>query len=207
MGLSLGNIIKPVTSLVSNVAGTVTGQKGADEAARIAQGSAQEQIGVAKQYNEPFVTAGSDAMRRLQQMLGLPTTDASGKPMKALDASGIQNMVAATPGYQFAMKEAMNQVKAGASAQGRHLDPSMLMEMQTRAAGLASSTFDNYMQRLMQQSEQGRVAAGQITGTAVGAMEGAARTQGAAAMQTGNFIGNIMNTGMGLLGGAALGGM
>lgn len=72
----------------------------------------------------------------------------------------------ASPGYKFLFDEAMRGARASGAARGSLYSGAMLKELQTRATGLASQDYGNYMQRLAEATRVGQAAA---SGTAANA--------------------------------------
>lgn len=241
-------------------------EKAQEQAMGAGQDAKTEQIALAKKYNEPYTTAGQNALQRIQELLGLPMAQPAPAPAGGLPVapgavapqagktkeqwiqetyqarrgkrgdlgdsdilqsvneeadnlarggkapwlagpgtpgvapalpgsqatqpggakpSNIAAMFEQTPGHQFALQQSEEALNRQAARTGRTKDPSLSFDLQKNAQGLASSTFNTYMDRLSALSDQGRVAAGQITGTGVGAIQNVAETQAAGALMQG----------------------
>ncbi len=109
----------------------------------------------------------------------------------------------ASPGYQYAMDQAMNQVQNGASAHGMLESGAVLKSMQQTASGLAQQDYSNWWNRQNQlygdyQNRLQGLAAGP-TGSADAMTAGANQAQ--SNLQTGSNLGSLFGnqgtTGMG----------
>lgn len=128
-----------------SVAGGIAGGKGAKKAAKIqAQAQAQQTAALQAMYNSnvarmtPTFNNGAAAQSRLQTLLGLPGGDGSNP----------QALLASTPGYQFAVRQAMNATNAGAYSSGMGNSGAALKALQDRANGLAQQNFNTYVGQL-----------------------------------------------------------
>lgn len=98
-----------------------------------------------------------------------------------------------SPGYQYAMDQAMNQVQSGASAKGMLESGSVIKSMQQTASGLAQQDYGNWWNRQNQLygDYQNRLQglAGGPTGSADAMTAGANSAQ--ANLQTGSNLGSL----------------
>lgn len=255
---------------------------GAEEAAtnkaiKAQRQAAAQQIGIAKQYNEPYTQAGTAALTQLQALLGLPiqqaapvptaapaTTPAQGSPADSRLAFGLgtrwsgihgdpteglqpgtpeydaavrgssgpggrggmpqivdmmenvagtvnatvappaapatltpQQILEQTPGYQFTLQQAEQALQREAARTGTATSPALLMELMKTGTGLAQQTYGSYLDRLAAMAGEGRVAAGQITGTAVPAYGAVGQTTGLGAMASAASFNKAIGTGAG----------
>lgn len=76
----------------------------------------------------------------------------------------IAQMFEQTPGYAYTRNQSEEAIRREAARTGRAYDPSMLLELQKNSAGLASNTFDSYMDRLAGLTDAGRIAASSLVG-------------------------------------------
>lgn len=119
--------------------------------------------GQAKPYYQPYMDAGNQSMQQLMQMLGQNPSD-------------IYNTLGAgykeSPGYQHALKEAM-QAQGNASARGGMLGTPQDQQLAAETgANAANKDFDNYMQQVLGLNTQKMQGLGQMTGIGYGASTG-----------------------------------
>lgn len=201
-------LIAPAIGAVGSVAGGIASGKGASKAAKIqAQASAQQTQALQAMYGEnvarmqPTYDRGEAAQSRVQTLLGLPGGDGS-NPQAAL---------AATPGYQFALKQSLASSNANAYASGLGNSGAALKALQDRAAGLATQNYNNYVGQLGSVADRGVSAMNGIvqqgnytTGATNTLTQNNADSQSANAVYQGNNLANIIK-GVANAGGQAFG--
>ena len=111
---------------------------------------ARRQAGVVGEEFQPFIAPGVEASNRLLQVLR--------------GEGGFEG----DPGFEFVRGEALGAVDRSASAAGLLGSGARLKALQDRAAGLASTEFGNFFNRLLAASGQGRGAAAQKTAFTTG---------------------------------------
>jgi hypothetical protein len=110
-------------------------------------------------YGEPYRQAGEEALGAYEGTLGL--TGGRGQ-QAALDR------FKASPGYQYAVNQAMQGVRRRAAASGMGGSGAEQAELQRRAEGLASQEYGQYQGRLANLAGSGQQAAGQAAQLAYG---------------------------------------
>lgn len=108
---------------------------------------------------------------------------------KTTPAGPNYEMFRQTPGYQFALDEMMRTTQRGAAATGGVRSGKLIAELMDRAGGLASQTYGNEMQRIMQMAGVGAgspAVAGQLYSQGIA---GAGSTRGSAALGQGEAFG------------------
>ncbi|MCK5446298.1 MAG: hypothetical protein KAI73_11795, partial [Rhodospirillaceae bacterium] len=135
-----------------------TGQAAIDAAAQAAIGGeqalteeARRQTGVVGEEFQPFIAPGAEASNQLLRLI-----------------QGDRAAFARDPGAEFIREEALGAVDRGASAAGLLGSGTRFKALQDRAAGLASTEFGNFFNRLLAASGQGRGAAAQKTAFTTG---------------------------------------
>jgi hypothetical protein len=130
---------------VGAIGGGIASGKGASKAAKIqAQATAQQTAALQQMYGQnvarmtPTYDRGEDAQARIQTLLGL-----SGG-----DGADAQALLASTPGYKFAVSEALKGVNANAYASGMGNSGAAMKALQDRANGLATTNYNNYIGQL-----------------------------------------------------------
>lgn len=171
---------------VGSLVGGIAGGKGAKKAAQIQQQSAREQLAFQQRlYDQNAarfgveIGSGDRAVARLDQLLGL----AGNNPAE------ISAMLAATPGYQFTMEQAMRGVNASAHAKGLGNSGAAMKALQDRAANIASTRFDTHVGQVSSVADRGAQAKGALSGAsqnfsalASGTMQNAANAGSNAAL-------------------------
>lgn len=137
---------------------------------------------------QPYVTAGNNALAALQYGMGLtPNTGTapSGAPAYgSLSASFDPSKLAQTPGYQWTLQQGEQALQDSASATGGVGGGNMLKALQQYGQGLASTTYQQQFQDyLTQQAQQ----FGQLQ-TIAGSGQNAAAGLGALGSQTASSI-------------------
>jgi len=118
-------------------------------------GYSQQAIG----YGEPYRQAGQQALGAYEGSLGL--TGGKGQ-------QGAMDRFKASPGYQYAVNQAMQGARRTASASGLGGSGAEQAELQRRAEGLASQEYGQYQNRLSSLAGSGQQAAGQAAQIAYG---------------------------------------
>ena len=140
-------------------AGYLSGKAGAD-AASDAQAAAQRRLDsgldFAKAKFRPFRTAGLAALDDLNALFLSP------------DGTDISPFLE-TPGYQFIQDQGLDAINRAQAAGGRLVSGETLEAASQFNQGLASTQFDNYVNRLMSLAGMGFDATSNITGAALGA--------------------------------------
>lgn len=113
----------------------------------------------AAQAYQPFLNSGTQANKTLSDLYGNNGQDA---------ATAAQAGFANTPGYQFARDQGINALDASAAARGNLLSGNQTKAVQDYGTGLASNTYNQYVQNLQNQAGLGANAAGGYGGALVG---------------------------------------
>lgn len=98
----------------------------------------------------PYKQGGQAAQELLTRMLTDPNT-------RAAD-------FAKTPGYQFALEQGLGAIDRGAAARGGLISGATVKDAQKYGTGLASQTYDNYINQLQEAAGQGLTAANAAAG-------------------------------------------
>jgi len=143
--------------IASAISGGKRGKEEIEAAAQAAIGGeqalteeARRQTGVIGEEFQPFIAPGVEASNQLLASLR--------------GEGGFEG----SPGFEFIRDEALQAVDRGASAAGLLGSGTRLKALQDRAAGLASTDFGNFFNRLLAASGQGRGAAAQKTAFTTG---------------------------------------
>jgi len=136
---------------VGSVAGGIASGKGAAKAAKIqAQSAAAQTAALQSMYNEnvgfmkPTYDNGQLAETQLNSVLGL-----GGDPTSA------QATLAATPGYQFSVDQALKGVNSNAYASGLGNSGAVQKALETEANNLASTNYNTYVGQLGTVADRG----------------------------------------------------
>ena len=178
------------------IGGGIASGKGAKKAAQIdAKARADQTAALQSMYNTnkglmtPTFDRGEAAQARVQSLLGL-----SGG-----DGSDPQALLAQTPGYQWALRQALAATNASAYASGSGNSGAALKALQDRGNGLAQQTFNNYVGQLGDVANRGvsamngLVSQGNYTTGAINQQtQGAADSAAANAVFQGNNIANVL---------------
>jgi len=181
---------------VGSVAGGVASGKGASKAAKIqAQAQREQTAALQRLYGEnvarmtPAFDRGDDAQARIQTMLGL-----SGG-----DGANAQEILTETPGYRFAVSEALKGVNANAAASGMLQSGAAMRALEDRAGNLATQNYNNYVGQLSTVADRGVNAMNGIVqqGNSTTAQQNQVTQNGAdsasaAAVYQGNNLANIL---------------
>lgn len=148
LGFGVGSAVegkkKGQTSIEAAAGAAISGEQALAEEAR-------RQTGLVGEEFQPFIAPGVEASNQLLRLL-----------------QGDQGAFARDPGAAFIREEALSAVDRGASAAGLLGSGTRFKALQDRAAGLASTEFGNFFDRLLAASGQGRGAAGQKTAFTTG---------------------------------------
>lgn len=200
-------ILAPAIGAVGSVAGGVASGKGAKKAAQQqAQAQASQTAALQAMYREnvtriqPTYDRGEAAAIQQQNLLGL-----GGDPTAA------QATLAATPGYQFNLRQTLASANANAYAGGLGNSGAALKALQDRATGLASNTYNTYVGQLGSVADRGvtamngLVGQGNVTTGAINqSTQAGADASSANAVYQGNNLANIIK-GVASAGGQAFG--
>ncbi len=111
------------------------------------------------------------------------------------------------PGYQFQLEEGQKSLERGAAARGGLLSGAALKASQRYGQGLASQSYENYMNRLSGMAGMGQSSAAQTGQFGAGAAQGIGAAQEAAGAARGSgYIGQqqemqgLLQTGLGVAG-------
>lgn len=141
--LSLAMIIGAGSSLISGIAGSMASGAAADTQAKASRQALHFQQKAYKQARAdaaPWLQAGKDALAQYRGELGLSTTGAGGKPFVS--------QFTTTPGYEFTRSEGQRGVEANMSSLGLGASGASLKALGRFNQNLASSTYDNYLNRI-----------------------------------------------------------
>lgn len=143
---------------------------------------AQEQLKKAtNQANaalNPYTSAGAGATSKLSDFLGIGGNGASAS-----------DILASSPGYQFALDQGIQQLNRSQAARGGFNSGAAYKDLQNYTTGLANQTADSYYNKLAGVSGQGLGAAGQYGNntTALGSAGANAN------IQTGNTLAQLLS--------------
>lgn len=143
---------------------------------------------------EPFIQGGYSAETQLADLLGLNGPNASQQMMSTLENY---------PGYQFALQTGGQALTNAMTPGSGALSGQTLKSLMSFNQGLASTTFNSYVNNLLNMSQQGLNAAGNVAGSGTQLGTGAAQAAaGAAASQAGGIVGesNALGGGINMLG-------
>jgi hypothetical protein len=136
-----------IGNIASNVYSGVSGMSAQDKARKQLLQGQNNALGQLK----PYTQTGASANARLAQMLGLDPN---------ADQDTITNALRSTPGYQFQLEQGTQSADRANAARGGFFSGAALREAQQYGQGLADNTYNQYIDRLSQQSGQGLNAAG-----------------------------------------------
>lgn len=194
-------------SAVGSVAGGIASGKGAKKAAQIQANAASQQTAALQQMYDtnralmtPTFDRGDAAQSRIQDLLGLSGNNAEATAM-----------LATTPGYQFAVDQAMKATNANAYASGLGNSGAALKALQDRANGLATQNYNTYVGQLGSVADRGVSAMNGLvsqgnytTGATNQVTQAGADNAAAAAVYQGNNLASILR-GVASAGGQAFG--
>lgn len=110
---------------------------------------------------QPFITAGTGAIGSVQNLLGLTGTGGTaGTP----DTTAMNNALAATPGYQFALNQGEQAVQSNMAAQGLASSGAAIKGAESYAEGLASTTYQQQLNNYLSLMGSGQQAAEALGG-------------------------------------------
>jgi hypothetical protein len=185
-----------IVGAVGSVAGGIASGKGAKKAAKIqAQAQAQQTAALQQMYNQnvarmtPTYDRGEAAQSRIQTLLGL-----SGG-----DGADAQAILAETPGYKFAVDQALKSTSANAYASGLGNSGAALKALQDRANSLATQNYNTYVGQLGNVADRGVNAmngivtqGNQTTAQQNAVTQNGADSQAGVAIYQGNNIANMI---------------
>lgn len=134
------------TTAFSAISGSIGAGKAAKKRAQaVGEGirTIDDGFGRAEELLDPRHQQEMDAMTRVNALLGLSEDE--------VDFDLFRN----TPGYQFMVDEALRGTERSAAARGGLLSGNTLLEVGERTQGIADSTFNQYLSRLMGLQSQG----------------------------------------------------
>lgn len=167
----------PTTSLINNLlrtgitgATTKTNQPGYDLEANAAKDAAANY--------QPFLDTGTQATKTLSDLFG-----SNGQPAQDASYNNFRN----TPGYDFVRNQGIKALDASAARKGSLVSGNQYKALTDYGSDLADTTFQQYVNNLKGQADQGISAAGGV-GTGNIAAAGATAEGKAAANQKKNQI-------------------
>ena len=172
------------TTAGSAIASSSAAGKQADAtsaAAAQANATQQQQLDYAKQIQQPFLDAGSGALKQQNALLGLSGPDAMADAMSTFQAS---------PGFGYQVQQGLSAVDNGAAARGMLRSGNTLRAEQTLGNNLANQDFTNYFGRLSNLVGTGATAANALSGVALNTGAGMAGTDTSGANALSNIYGN-----------------
>lgn len=192
---------------IGQIFGAQSQAQGQTQAAQLETQEYDKALGLQQsEYNQsrtdqlPWLTTGSSALGQLAKLYGLDTVGPGGGVQKGSGQPSfdINNILQATPDYQFRLTQGLRGVDAGA-AQSGGLDSGATRKAEMQyGANLGSQAFDAYAGRLQslaglgQGSAQSLGSLGQQNVNAQSGLYGDIGTsQGSAAINKGNIWGNL----------------
>jgi len=161
-------------SAVANVAGSaIAGSMAADatEEATAKQVQAQQEaLAQQERLSAPYRALGESAIPAYQRLLGI------GPNGQQLSPQQITQQLTQMPGYQFQLSQGLDATKRQAAAMGLGLSGNTLQALNKYSQGLASTSYQNQLENLLNPIKIGQAGAA---------------NQAAAASQTGANLGNI----------------
>lgn len=150
-----GGLLSGISSLFGSGKSSSASSKAAGTSAFVSELellNSQQQAATARQYQQPFVTAGYGALPQLTttagQTWGLPYLNNAANYLQ--QAAGMtppsvvtENWLQQTPGYQWQLGQGLNAVQASAAARGLGVSGSSLKGAATYATGLADSNYQS----------------------------------------------------------------
>jgi hypothetical protein len=155
------------------IGGTVIGvgasMASSNQQSKAAQGAANAQVRAQKEtlaeqekLSAPYRALGESALPQLEKLLGIG--GASPEIM--------QNALAASPGYQFALQQGLQGTKSSANASGMALSGNTLKALEKYGTGLADQTYQTQVANLKDVTGMGQAAAaGQAANAGVAGRE------------------------------------
>jgi len=119
-------------------------------------GQYQESFGATEESLAPWLQSGAEAAGQYANILGAGT----GAPNTEAMYEGLRQY----PGYQFALEEGLGAVEQSAAARGTLQSGQTMKDLTAYGQGLATSNFENYMNRLQGLSGVGQQTAVQTGG-------------------------------------------
>jgi hypothetical protein len=149
--------------VLSGIIGGGAAEKAASEEASAINAATQAEVNMYNQTvarEQPWVTAGTNALSTVQNALGLGS-----------GGTGSINPATFTgsPGYQFQLQQGLGAVQNQATTSGGPLSGNALKALQTYGTGLANQDWYNYLSQVTGLSNTGAQAAANLgaTGTSV----------------------------------------
>ena len=165
----------------SAIAGAVGSSGAVDSGASAANALSQQAIDKGTSYYQPYMDAGTGALKQQNDLLGLNGADA---------AAGAMGTFQASPGYQYQVQQGLRGVDAGAAASGMLRSGATLKAEQTLGNNLANQDFGNYYNRLTGLSTQGLQATQGTVNLLSGQSTGQQNTLTSAAGNDASIFGN-----------------
>ena len=172
------------------ITSAVSGGPSTSSAAANANATQAQALDYAKGIQQPYLDAGTGALKQQNALLGLSGPDAMTDAMSTFQAS---------PGYQYQMAQGLSAVDNGAAARGMLRSGNVLRAEQALGSNLANQDFNNYYSRLQGLVGTGTGAANALTSAALGTASGQAQTDTSAAAQQANIdaqTGKAIGTGV-----------
>lgn len=148
----LKSLFNPISGLVNNLirtgvtgATTKTNQPGYDLEASAAKDAAANY--------QPFLNTGTQATKTLADLFG-----SNGQPAQASSFENFRN----TPGYNFVRDQGIKALDASAARKGQLVSGNQYKALTDYGSGLADTTFQQYVNNLKGQADQGISAAGGV---------------------------------------------
>lgn len=133
--LAIGATASAAGGVASGILGANASKQAAKTEAQAAEdaiANTREMFGQTKDLINPFVQAGASAIPQVKNLLGLGEQG----------AAGIQTALEATPGYQFALKQGLQQAQSGFASQGLAESGPAIKGAIQYAQGLAGTTYE-----------------------------------------------------------------
>lgn len=218
-GVAAAGVAAAGGSILSGIMGSDATKSAAAQQAAAANNATNAELGMYNQTvarEQPFVSAGQNALTSLQGLLGLGSSGGPSSPILAMlgigpggaTGGGINpSTFQGSPGYQYQLQQGMNAVTNANAPTG--IGGNALRQLQQTGQGLANQNWSNYLgnassawQQLLGQvggiAGMGQASAGNLAtaGTAVGGQIGAN------SIYAGNALGQgITNSASALAGG------
>ena len=160
--LTLSMIIGAGSSLVSGIAswmGSTSASNAQSAAAKEALKFQMKAYNQAQANAKPWLEAGKGALAQYMGELGLSKTGADGQPF--------QSQFTKTPGYDFTQSEGNKGVVANMRALGLGGSGAAMKALSRFNQGLASQTYDNYLNRIAGVAGEGNSTATNTSNSAI----------------------------------------
>lgn len=178
--MPVGAVIGGIGAAAS-VAGGAIAASGAKDAAEAQERAAKEATALQREMFEttredlmPYSDVGKNALYSLADLYGLPTplNPEGGTPFGETQLEIFRR----SPDYQVALKEGIAALDKSAASRGLLLSGGQIKALADYGADLGSKNFGNYVNRLLQLTDTGRLAASQTGQFASSAARGMADT-------------------------------